>query len=156
MFLFLFFFQKHHPIHHSHFQHDPYQHQPYFRPPPVYARPPLPPYGPPKPPSFLGNLFGFGDKNDNLPPTTASDEGLFDPLLKLVGLKNSEQPSVNEIGPDLGYLSQYHDPLEYDYGDYLEGYQNYVKPQRPKTVPERIARWFTGFRIPSAKKVSFL
>ena len=48
-------------------------------------------------------------------------------------------------------VQQYHDPFEYDYGDYLEGYQNYVTPQRPKTIPERVARWFTGFRIPRNK-----
>ena len=73
--------------------------------------------------------------------------------MKLVGLKNNAiSPEKNEYADQ---LQQYHDPLEYDYGDYVEGYQNYAKPQRPKTVPERIAKWFTGFRIPSAKRVRY-
>ena len=107
----------------------------------------------------MSNLFGFGDKNDNLPPSfpnyedTSDDGGIFDPLglLSLVGLKESETSEYRP--PQSNHLQQYHDPFEYDYGDYLEGYQNYAKPQRPKTVPERIARWFTGFRIPPRNKV---
>jgi len=135
--------------------HHPYQNQ--FRPQPAYGRPPQPQYGAPPRPGFLSNLFGFGDKNDNLQPTLPNNEdpsggGLFDPLLKLVGLKKNEQISEFGLAPESNHLQQYHDPFEYDYGDYLEGYQNYVTPQRPKTIPERVARWFTGFRIPRNKK----
>ena len=70
-----------------------------------------------------------------------------------MGLKSEEDIVQNVINGPTSHL-QYHDPLEYDYGDYLEGYQNYVKPQRPKSVSERIAKWFAGFKIPSAKPVS--
>ena len=72
-------------------------------------------------------------------------------ILSLVGLKDSETNKYRP--PESNHLQQYHDPFEYDYGDYLEGYQNYAKPQRPKTIPERIARWFTGFKIPARNKV---
>ena len=95
------------------------------------------------------NLFGSSqhDKNDQFgPPGTQNEEsGLLDPLLKLVGLKEDEQP-------DYFYdaSQKYHDPYEYDYGDYLEGYQNYVKPPRQKTIPERISKWFAGFKVPSS------
>lgn len=133
-----------------------------YRPPvEVYSRPRPPPGpygGPPSKPGFFSNLFGFGDKNDNLPPSfpnyedNSDDGSLFDPLglLNLVGLKDSENSEYRP--PESNHLQQYHDPFEYDYGDYLEGYQNYAKPQRPKTIPERIARWFTGFRIPARSK----
>ena len=71
-------------------------------------------------------------------------------FLIFLGLK--EEP----IQQDYDYpTSQYHDPLEYDYGDYVEGYQNYVKPQRPKTLGQRVAKWFGGFKIPSKKSVSW-
>ena len=90
------------------------------------------------------NLFGSNqEKNDQFGPQ--NEESLLDPLLKLVGLKEDEQE-------DYFYdaSQKYHDPYEYDYGDYLEGYQNYVKPPRQKTISERIAKWFTGFKVPSS------
>ena len=91
------------------------------------------------------NLFGSNqEKNDQFGPQN-EESGLLDPLLKLVGLKEDEQE-------DYFYdaSQKYHDPYEYDYGDYLEGYQNYVKPPRQKTISERIAKWFTGFKVPSS------
>ena len=75
------------------------------------------------------------------------------PDLHFFFLKNREEEEP--IQQDYDYpTSQYHDPLEYDYGDYVEGYQNYVKPQRPKTLGQRVAKWFGGFKIPSKKSVS--
>ena len=62
-----------------------------------------------------------------------------------MGLKDTK----NEDYDYPSHLYQ-HDPLQYDYGDYVEGYQNHVKPLRPKTIPERIAKWFGGFKIPSS------
>ena len=93
------------------------------------------------------------DKNDQVyppgyPVPQQESGGILDPLLNLVGLKETPQP-IDE------YPSHYHDPYEYDYGDYIEGYQNHVKPIHAYTISERIAKWFTGFKIPSAKHVSF-
>lgn len=136
-----------HPSQNQHYQASQYQ-TPYR---PTFLRPPAHP----KPTGgFFDSIFsGLTDKNDNvgpLDPLEDQSSGILDPLLKLVGLKNNAiSPEKNEYADQ---LQQYHDPLEYDYGDYVEGYQNYAKPQRPKTVPERIAKWFTGFRIPSAKR----
>jgi len=102
-----------------------------------------------KPPKF--DLFGFlsVDKNDQVyppgyPVPQQESGGILDPLLNLVGLKETPQP-IDE------YPSHYHDPYEYDYGDYIEGYQNHVKPIHAYTISERVAKWFTGFKIPSAK-----
>ena len=104
------------------------------------------------------NFFNpFGEKNDHQQPEASDGGGLFDPLLKLIGLKDDQETLDQIPGGPLGLSSshlQYHDPLEYDYGDYLEGYQNYVKPQRTKSISERIAKWFGGFKVPSAKPVS--
>ena len=125
--------------------------------PPQYPYVPQVPHLPPKRPApsllnpsaldFL-NFFSSGqDKNDQYgpQPPPEEDNGVLDSLLGLVGLKEESQP-------DYFYdaSQKYHDPYEYDYGDYLEGYQNYVKPPRQKTIPERIAKWFTGFRVPSS------
>ena len=105
-----------------------------------------------KPPKF--DLFGFlsVDKNDQVypggyPVPQQESGGILDPLLNLVGLKETPQ-TIDE------YPSHYHDPYEYDYGDYIEGYQNHVKPIHAYTISERVAKWFTGFKIPSAKHVS--
>lgn len=136
---------------HPNHRYPPY-YQPHHNPYVPQTRP-----GPPKRPTSLLsppnldflNLFGSSqyDKNDQFgPPGTQNEEsGLLDPLLKLVGLKEDEQP-------DYFYdaSQKYHDPYEYDYGDYLEGYQNYVKPPRQKTIPERISKWFAGFKVPSS------
>lgn len=153
----------HHPNHRypTHPHHDPspiysigYPQRP-LGPPHGYGGPPSRPFNPIqalRPPKF--DLFGFLnlEKNDQIYPGTQplyaeeEESGFFDPLLSLIGLK--EDP----IQQDYDYpTSQYHDPLEYDYGDYVEGYQNYVKPQRPKTLGQRVAKWFGGFKIPSKK-----
>ena len=97
----------------------------------------------------FNKIFGLNKQDTHVQP----EEGLFDPLLSLIGLKE-DQALLNEAfeGTSSSQLQYLHDPLEYDYGDYLEGYQNHVKPQRPKTISERIAKWFTGFKIPSNKK----
>lgn len=124
-----------------------------YRPVQQYVRPP-----PPRKGGFFSSLFNFNDRNDNTYPSSSSSEyiesedTLLDPLLKLIGLKSNQVSTAENQDP----YSQFHDPLEYDYGDYLEGYQNYVKPQRPKTIPERIAKWFNGFKIPSGKPVRHL
>ena len=38
---------------------------------------------------------------------------------------------------------------DYDYGDYNEGVGLY--PPKKLTVSQRVAKWFSGFRIPSTK-----
>jgi len=129
-------------------RHPNHQYPPYYQPQPYYVPQTRP--GPPKKPLFKPsldflNLFGSNqEKNDQFGPQN-EESGLLDPLLKLVGLKEDEQE-------DYFYdaSQKYHDPYEYDYGDYLEGYQNYVKPPRQKTISERIAKWFTGFKVPSS------
>ena len=131
------------------FQHPNHRYPPYY---PAQHNPYVPQVRPSNQPLFKPsldflNLFGSNvDKNDQVRPGSLQNEdsGLFDPLLKLVGLKEEQ--------PDYFYdaSQKYHDPYEYDYGDYLEGYQNYVKPPRQKTIPERIAKWFTGFKVPSS------
>jgi len=127
-------------------RHPNHQYPPYYQPQPYY----VPQTRPSRPSLFKPNLdflnlFGSNqEKNDQFGPPQ-NEESLLDPLLKLVGLKEDEQE-------DYFYdaSQKYHDPYEYDYGDYLEGYQNYVKPPRQKTISERIAKWFTGFKVPSS------
>lgn len=134
-----------------------------YEPRPIYSigYQPQRPVGPPKfnpiqalrPPKF--DLFGFLslEKNDQVypgDPYTEEPGGLLDPLLSLVGLKDTK----NEDYDYPSHLYQ-HDPLQYDYGDYVEGYQNHVKPLRPKTIPERIAKWFGGFKIPSSGRYKY-
>jgi len=126
-------------------RHPNHQYPPYYQPQPYY----VPQTRPSRPSLFKPNLdflnlFGSNqEKNDQFGPPQ-NEESLLDPLLKLVGLKEDEEDYFYDAS------QKYHDPYEYDYGDYLEGYQNYVKPPRQKTISERIAKWFTGFKVPSS------
>ena len=59
------------------------------------------------------------------------------------------------LDPDYynGYDHPYGEPGygDYDYGDYNEGVGLY--PAKKLTISQRVAKWFSGFKIPSTKVI---
>ena len=66
---------------------------------------------------------------------------------------NTIIPNINFTDPD--YYDVYNPPYgqpgytDYDYGDYNEGVGLY--PPKKLSISQRVAKWFSGFKIPSSK-----
>ena len=66
--------------------------------------------------------------------------------------------NLNFVDPDYYdvYDPGYGQPgyTDYDYGDYNEGVG--FHPPKKLSIPQRVSKWFSGFKIPSSKVIIFL
>ena len=81
-------------------------------------------------------------------------------MIIFVKLRKKEWSIISTIYfTDPDYYDVYNPPYgqpgytDYDYGDYNEGVGLY--PPKKLTISQRVAKWFSGFKIPSSKVIFF-
>lgn len=108
----------------------------------------------------LLKLAGFGDKSENTGYYQNHNHGSSKPSATKGGifsllLGSSKKDDIQYPDYYNGYDHPYGEPGygDYDYGDYNEGVGLY--PPKKLTISQRVAKWFSGFKIPSTKRRRF-